>query len=198
MPWDPTKSSCPICDSQNIPILCQQCKLTAWCSNTCALADERQGHALLHEDESEKDVVEVLPGVWVGGVESLIMPIMEKVQSVLTILPYGRVDEIILKSLLAGKNTLRVKLEDNALAPIEQYFYQTAQWIHEQRCDQKTVLVHCAKGRSRSISMVIAYTMLYPSADDQLWLMQHEKHDFKPNPFFMKKLRLLSLSRQPS
>lgn len=51
----------------------------------------------------------------------------------------------------------------DATVPSDEYMSEGADWIDEQIKDGRTVLVHCAKGRGRSATLVAAYLMRHES-----------------------------------
>ncbi len=59
-----------------------------------------------------------------------------------------------------GINYLRIPVLD-VMVPSEKQLDEGTAFIHEQIKAGKTVLVHCAKGRGRSASMLAAYFMRY-------------------------------------
>lgn len=58
-----------------------------------------------------------------------------------------------------GITCLFLKLRDTGLENIDSLFLESIAFIHEARMQNKTVLVHCYQGVSRSASLVIAYIM---------------------------------------
>lgn len=67
----------------------------------------------------------------------------------------------------------------DALVPPAEYLSEGADWIAEQIRQGRTVLVHCAKGRGRSATVVAAY------------LMRHEDKSFDESHTLMKTIRPL-------
>lgn len=51
----------------------------------------------------------------------------------------------------------------DATVPSDEYMSEGADWIDKQIRDGRTVLVHCAKGRGRSATLVAAYLMRHES-----------------------------------
>lgn len=136
---------------------------------------------------------EVLPGLFVGRVEATQDPeSMSKVDAVLTVLREDSEDDFLDDALLEGKQWMFIGLRDRESANIERYFEQAFQFIDSQRRSGKVVLVHCAAGRSRSVSMVIYYMMrkkLAKSPDEALAMIQKARPVAGPNEGFMEKLR---------
>jgi dual specificity phosphatase 12 len=148
-------------------------------------------HSHLHDEETEAS--EIISNVWISGVEPLCTDFMEQIDSVLTLLPENRFDEEILQSLLKNKITHRIKIEDQPTAPIEEHFISSAIWINKQREHNRRVLIHCAKGKSRSTTILMSYMMQYPNPDDLLFMIRKVRPVVNPNEGFMEKLRQLSL-----
>ncbi|XP_053306994.1 dual specificity phosphatase 29-like [Spea bombifrons] len=88
-----------------------------------------------------------------------------------------------------------VEAEDLPRFDLSQYFYPAAQFIHTalNNPDSK-VLVHCAMGRSRSASLVLAYLMIYKDMTVVDAIAQVLKHRcILPNRGFLKQLRELDI-----
>lgn len=172
-------------------LACTTCGLVSWCSQECATKGWVL-HNLLHNEE--KEATEIIPGVWISGLEPLFTPFLGEIDSVMTILPFGRVDELILDSLLKNKIRHRIQIEDEPEAPIEHYFVSSALWIQKQRNRGRKVLIHCAKGKSRSTTVIMSYMIQYPNPDDLLFMIKQERTIVNPNSGFMEKLREFSLN----
>ncbi len=77
-----------------------------------------------------------------------------------------------------GINYHRLEVLD-AMVPEDNYLSEGADWIDEQIDSGRTVLVHCAKGRGRSATVVAAY------------LMRHQGMPFSESHELMKSVRPL-------
>ena len=58
------------------------------------------------------------------------------------------------------KSHKELKLKDNNLEPIGQYFWLAHDFIENARNNKEAVMVHCLKGMSRSATIVISYVMI--------------------------------------
>ncbi|XP_069611897.1 dual specificity phosphatase 29 [Ranitomeya imitator] len=78
---------------------------------------------------------------------------------------------------------------------LSQFFYPAAEFIHMAlNKSNNKVLVHCAMGRSRSASLVLAYLMIYEKMTVVDAITQVLKHRcILPNRGFLKQLRQLDI-----
>mgnify|MGYP001182381762 FL=1 len=75
-----------------------------------------------------------------------------------------------------GINYKRLEVLD-ATVPSDEYMTEGADWIDEQINDGRSVLVHCAKGRGRSATLVAAYLMRHTGMpyDESFTLMKEAR-----------------------
>ncbi|XP_072881826.1 dual specificity phosphatase 29-like [Hemitrygon akajei] len=86
-----------------------------------------------------------------------------------------------------------VEAADLTTFDLSKFFYPAAQYIDRAlRKPSSKVLVHCARGRSRSASLVLAYLMIYKDMTVVDAAQQVLKHRcILPNRGFLKQLRAL-------
>lgn len=180
------KMLCGQCLAETANYRCTVCGLVTVCSIACGTK-----HDLLSHDVSAI-ANEIVPGVWISGVEALKdKRFMGKISAVVTAFPIDRVDEVELSRLLEGKSRLRVPIEDEKDAEIENYFESTAEFISRHVMQGHNVLVHCFKGLSRSVSLVIYYMVTrlgFSSVDLALSHIQKVRPEVHPNSGFLRKL----------
>ena len=82
---------------------------------------------------------------------------------------------------------LKIIIDDSENANISQYFNETNKFI-----SQGTVLIHCNKGISRSVTIIMAYLidkgMSYSEAFNKI---QNNRHFIKPNSGFIEQLKFV-------
>ncbi|XP_067876453.1 dual specificity phosphatase 29-like [Heterodontus francisci] len=88
-----------------------------------------------------------------------------------------------------------VEAEDMPTFNLSEFFYPAAQYIDRALSTSGSkLLVHCARGRSRSSSLVLAYLMIYKNMTVVDAIQQVIKHRcILPNRGFLKQLRALDI-----
>ncbi|XP_015270013.1 PREDICTED: dual specificity phosphatase DUPD1 [Gekko japonicus] len=88
-----------------------------------------------------------------------------------------------------------VEANDLPTFSLSPFFYPAAEFIHNAlQNETNKVLVHCAMGRSRSASLVLAYLMIYKNMTVVDAIDQVLKHRcILPNRGFLKQLRELDI-----
>ncbi|XP_072139045.1 dual specificity phosphatase 29-like isoform X2 [Mobula birostris] len=88
-----------------------------------------------------------------------------------------------------------VEAADLTTFDLSKFFYPAAQYIDRAlRKPSSKILVHCARGRSRSASLVLAYLMIYKDMTVVDAAQQVLKHRcILPNRGFLKQLRALDV-----
>ena len=103
--------------------------------------------------------------------------------------------------LIAAKNLKRhfedinykkLLLNDHPKQDIAKHFVESIEFIHEAIASQKNILVHCLGGKSRSVTLVIAYVMLIKrlSFKKAFEYVKSQHHPANPNPGFIQQLKL--------
>ena len=92
-----------------------------------------------------------------------------------------------------GRNLsyLYIPVKDIPEEHIEDYFEIVANFIHEHRIRKKNVLIHCHKGRSRSVTYAAYYLMRSEemTAMEALEYIKEHREIAKPRPEFVQKLK---------
>ena len=92
---------------------------------------------------------------------------------------------------LGAKMYMRVPIDDSPSQDIEPYFESTFEFIDKRVSQGKPMLVHCAAGISRSVSIVIAYLIKKKgmSCDDAYTFVQQKRPQASPRLEFVVQLR---------
>lgn len=89
-----------------------------------------------------------------------------------------------------------VEADDLPTFDLSQFFYSASKFIDNALQDERNkVLVHCAMGRSRSATLVLAYLMIYKNMSVVDAIEQVSRHRcILPNRGFLKQLRELDIA----
>jgi protein-tyrosine phosphatase len=145
---------------------------------------------------------EVLPGLYVGGLGALTSPSsMQRVDAVVSsLLPQSRAYIERSPQVLRGnRDWLFVAVADREGANISQHFEPVYKFIKRHRLAGDSVLLHCAAGMSRSVTLAIYYMLrrgLYHTPEAALAAIQKKRPIAQPNPGFMRQLHEANLKLQ--
>lgn len=133
----------------------------------------------------------ILENLYLGGVEGVLDAKCLDEQGICAIVCCNRELEFSSSKFLPELEYYRVDVEDMGREPIELFFPEATEFIHQQLLQERPVLVHCKAGVSRSASVVLAYLMEYRgySLYDAFLLTLHHRPTITPNPGFMEQLR---------
>ncbi len=144
----------------------------------------------------------VAPNVWLGGKEAVLEK-DPRFDVIITAITKKEVEsyqiEKYAKQTHPGCEWHYFDIDDVEDAPIQKLFREVHEIIAKAESENKTVLVHCAAGISRSASLVIAHLML-----KHVWTYQQAYQSVKqkrtvilPNDGFVKALHELEGSLPP-
>ena len=93
---------------------------------------------------------------------------------------------------------IKVHDESDAKNDISVYWAQTNAYIEDARRNGGTVMVNCWQGRSRSVSTILAYLVVFGKmqVDDALKLVRETRKEADPNVSYMNKLYDLEKQQQ--
>ena len=95
----------------------------------------------------------------------------------------------------------QIAVEDNLDVDMTEHFSGAFQFIEEARACGEAVLVHCHAGRSRSVTIILAYLMKYyrHTLESALEYVKQRKPDINPNISFIWQLQnYVECSLRPS
>ncbi len=97
-----------------------------------------------------------------------------------------------LKMIFKEVNYKRLILNDNPKQNIAKYFTESIKFIQDAVSQKRNVLVHCLGGKSRSVTIVVAYVMLKQNQtfEKALEFVKKQHRPSNPNPGFLSQLRI--------
>lgn len=129
--------------------------------------------------------------LYVGSVLALVDPtLMGKVNVVVSLLTYGQVNEAFLSRMAADTVHVRFHVKDRS-DQIGAHLHSLADFLHSQLSQDRTVLVHCLCGHSRSPTAVMAYMLKYlnfETPEAALTALQKGRPSAKPHAKLMEVL----------
>lgn len=134
---------------------------------------------------------EIIPNLYLGGFEAAEQPDRLADQGICAIVCCNRELEFPSSKYSNRLEYYRVDVEDMGREPIEFYFEEASEFIHNQLMQERPVLVHCRAGVSRSSTVVIAYLVEYHgySLHDAFFKLLRMRSTITPNLGFMDKLK---------
>ncbi|RWS20803.1 Dual specificity phosphatase: catalytic domain containing protein-like protein [Leptotrombidium deliense] len=125
---------------------------------------------------------EIIPNLFLGGIHALNV---HEYDYIIDISTYQLDERVIDKD-----KTLVIIARDDSQTQLSQYFEDTGLFIHNALKHNKSILVHCFAGISRSVSIVVAYLIKYQQLSfiDALQFVKSKRNCAKPNSSFMLQL----------
>ena len=141
---------------------------------------------------------EIVPGLWVGSRRVIIAPDSDhsNFDIIISALTEYEYNEFLIDDIDFGSRQMwyRLVIDDYPDEDISQFFHPIAEVIREGLIAGKNILVHCAAGVSRSVSLVAAYLIiaLKISASDALKMIRLRRPQAGPNDGFIRQLEALA------
>jgi len=134
---------------------------------------------------------QILPNLYLGGWEAVLDSRSLHEHGIRSLVCCMRELEFPDSKFLPDVEYHRVDVEDMGREPIELFFPEATEFIHNQLLQERPVLIHCKAGVSRSASVLLAYLMEYcgHSLYDAFVLTLRHRPTITPNPGFMETLR---------
>ncbi|ARF08391.1 dual specificity phosphatase [Catovirus CTV1] len=102
--------------------------------------------------------------------------------------------ECIHKKKCENVDYIKIDIDDDPSYDIFSHFDKITDTIHQYLNNNKVVLVHCKYGKSRSVSMIIAYLIKYKNMnfENSLDLVKQKRKSACPNSGFVQQLNKFS------
>ncbi len=142
---------------------------------------------------------EIIPGLFIGSRHMITDPTdwlkVQRIDLVISALTDDEYDYygIGAPDFTDGVQWYPIVVEDDPLEPIYLHFDTAHLLIKKALAEGKRVLVHCAAGMSRSVTLVAAYLMIERglTAAEAIGLIVRRREIANPNPGFRRQLKLL-------
>ncbi|KAF8960298.1 hypothetical protein BDZ97DRAFT_2037868 [Flammula alnicola] len=136
---------------------------------------------------------EIIPGLWIGDLQSAQNAENLKAQGIFSILSAMRGRITIHETFIRHQ----IKLDDTENTDIMTHFLPSIHFIQAELDKGRGVLVHCQAGVSRSSTIVAAYLMYSKKIDPQaaLDLIKKARPSVEPNQGFLQQLELFHDAR---
>jgi hypothetical protein len=162
---------CSTCSSSSPQWKCSSCILqtTAYCGKGCHVK-----HWPTHRQD-EHLVDEIVPGVWLGGLNALFThPFVALVSALPPTVVYH----------------LSVPIADADDAPIERYFERCSSFLTLHEWNDSPILIHCSAGHSRSVVLLAHWLMRRNkwTREEALRFIQSKRVSANPTESLVKKL----------
>ena len=132
-------------------------------------------------------------GLWLGdrGVYDKHQE-YKRFQTIVTILVDEEVERYNIRQYTEPRNWLHIDLEDDECIDISQHFLQVINHVEAARKRGDCVLIHCAAGVSRSVTIMAAYLMWKHqwTRDQALDYIRERRNQIRPNDGFLQQLAL--------
>lgn len=146
--------------------------------------------AKMYKPVSLNNCDQIIPNLYLGGVTAAEDTKALVEQGIRAVCCCCRELEFPTEDFSSQLDYYRVDVEDMSREPISLFFPEATEFIHSWISHERTVLVHCRAGTSRSPSVVIAYLMTYQgySLHDALFLVRSHRSCVCPNVGFIEQL----------
>ncbi|KAI6188417.1 hypothetical protein M3Y98_00352500 [Aphelenchoides besseyi] len=143
-----------------------------------------------NRDESQTVMNEIIPGLFVGSLRAATDPKLmsaNRIQAIVSVIT----TEVNLSRLPFVTHKLQIPLDDLPNATLGHYFGTAIRFIHENRLENRNVLVHCLMGVSRSVSLVLAYliTVTDLRLERAYEFVRQRRYSASPNFGFREQLK---------
>lgn len=188
-------------DETELTVLCQKCKKCfrqlpkkhLHANTKCFKCFVNNNFTPLKSGKDEKSYnwSKILDGLYLGNIEAAFDEIMLnncKIKSVIDLTNGSNMPRPIIKFRI---KPLKINVEDTVSANISPHLNRCFKFIDENKTGNKSVMVYCRQGVSRSASVIIGYLMQKCNASlkEVITYVKKRRAKAQPNRGFMEQLR---------